>query len=202
MFDVLTVAAVADELGGRILDGRIQKIGLVNATTVAAEVYANRQRHALVASADSDDPAVWLADRLPSTDPGLITPFGLLLRKYVRGGFLIGIEQPALERVIRLSIVKRLDPHNDRSPEEPDDDDPEFDAGDDQDDAPWSAGMNRVELIVEVMGRHSNLILVDDDGTIMESAKRVTSRMSRVRPCCRNCRTRCRHRWTSRTRAA
>jgi len=182
MFDVLTVAAVADELGGRILDGRIQKIGLVNATTVAAEVYANRQRHALVASADSDDPAVWLADRLPSTDPGLITPFGLLLRKYVRGGFLIGIEQLALERVIRLSIVKRLDAHNDRPAEEPDDDDQELDAGDDQDDAPWSAGMNRVELIVEVMGRHSNLILVDDGGTIMESAKRVTSRMSRVRP--------------------
>ena len=32
------------------------------------------------------------------------------------------------------------------------------------------------------MGRHSNLILVDDDGVIMESAKRVTHSMSRVRP--------------------
>ena len=32
------------------------------------------------------------------------------------------------------------------------------------------------------MGRHSNLILVDDDGLIMESAKRVTPAMSRVRP--------------------
>jgi predicted ribosome quality control (RQC) complex YloA/Tae2 family protein len=32
------------------------------------------------------------------------------------------------------------------------------------------------------MGRHSNLILVDDDGRIMESAKRVTPEMSRVRP--------------------
>ena len=116
MFDVLTVAAVADELNETALDGRIQKLGLVNATTIAAEIYGNRRRRALVASADSEDPAVWLADRLPSTDPGLITPFGLQLRKYVRGGFLIGIEQPALERMIRLSIVKRLDGHDERAP--------------------------------------------------------------------------------------
>lgn len=186
MFDVLTVAAVADELNDLVLDGRIQKIGLVNATTIAAEVYANRRRHALVASADADDPAVWLADRLPSTDPGLITPFGLQLRKYVRGGFLIGIEQPPLERMIRLSIVKRLDGHNalaapaDEPADEPQDD--EGDEVEDPEDAPWSAGMNRVDLVIEIMGRHSNLILVDADGTVMESAKRVTARMSRVRP--------------------
>lgn len=182
MFDVLTVAAIADELNESVLDGRIQKIGLVNATTIAAEVYAHRRRRALVASADSEDPAVWIADRLPSTDPGLITPFGLLLRKYVRGGLLIGIEQPALERVVRLSIVKRLDGHNDQPADDPVEDDLDLEADEDDDDAPWSTGMNRVDLIVEIMGRHSNLILVDDQGTVMESAKRVTARMSRVRP--------------------
>jgi predicted ribosome quality control (RQC) complex YloA/Tae2 family protein len=42
--------------------------------------------------------------------------------------------------------------------------------------------LNHVALYVELMGRHSNLILVDDDGRIMESAKRVTPDMSRVRP--------------------
>ena len=42
--------------------------------------------------------------------------------------------------------------------------------------------MSHVALYVELMGRHSNLILVDDDGRIMESAKRVTPDMSRVRP--------------------
>ena len=186
MFDVLTVTAIADELNATILDGRIQKLGLVNGTTIAAEVYCRGRRRALVASADSADPAIWLADRLPSTDPSLITPFGLQLRKYVRGGFLIGIEQPAMERIIRLSIVKRLIPHNpqrgDEPVEEPDDIDDLIDTGDHDDTAMWSAGMNRVELIVEIMGRHSNLILVGDDGAVMESAKRVTARMSRVRP--------------------
>src|SRR5680860_1710879 len=186
MFDVLTVTAIADELNATILDGRIQKLGLVNGTTIAAEVYCRGRRRALVASADSADPAIWLADRLPSTDPSLISPFGLQLRKYVRVGFLIGIEQPAMERIIRLSIVKRLIPHNpqrgDEPVEEPDDIDDLIDTGDHDDTAMWSAGMNRVELIVEIMGRHSNLILVGDDGAVMESAKRVTARMSRVRP--------------------
>src|SRR5262249_10367420 len=37
-------------------------------------------------------------------------------------------------------------------------------------------------LNVEIMGRHSNIILVDDDGRIMDSVKRVTPAMSRVRP--------------------
>jgi predicted ribosome quality control (RQC) complex YloA/Tae2 family protein len=184
MFDVLTVAAIADELNDSILDGRIQKIGLVNQTTIAVEVYAKGRRRALVASADSDDPAIWLDDRMPSTDPSLITPFGLQLRKYVRGGFLIGIEQPAMERIVRLSIVKRLSPHNSKR-----DDDTVGEILDDDDESVaqdvtsiWSEDMNRVELFVETMGRHSNLILVDSAGVIMESAKRVTLRMSRVRP--------------------
>jgi predicted ribosome quality control (RQC) complex YloA/Tae2 family protein len=60
MFDVLTVAAIADELHEAILDGRIQKLGLVNQTTIAAEVYARGRRRALIASASSADPAIWL----------------------------------------------------------------------------------------------------------------------------------------------
>ena len=112
MFDVLTIAAVADELAETLLDGRIQRIGLIDRLTVAAEVYAGGQRHALVASAANDDARVHLAERLPSLDPVLITPFGLLVRKYLRGGVLIGVEQPPLERVIRLSIAKRLRRYN------------------------------------------------------------------------------------------
>ncbi len=40
----------------------------------------------------------------------------------------------------------------------------------------------RLDLAIEIMGRHSNLILVDADGLVMESVKRVTPSMSRVRP--------------------
>ena len=187
MFDVLTTAAVADEIAATVLDGRIQRIGLVDRRTIAAEIYAGGRRHALVASADDRAPRLHLAPAMPSLDADLVTPFGLLLRKYLRGGLVIGVEQPPLERLVRLSIAKRLpadherrarrrggepaiDGEIDRPPiAEEEDDEGEGDA-------------TFVHLAVEVMGRHSNLILVADDGTIMDATKRVTPAMSRVRP--------------------
>ena len=190
MFDVLTIAAVADELGSALLDGRVQRIGLAGPLTVAAEVYAGGRRHALVASADGQRARVHLARSLPSLDADLITPFGLLLRKYVRGGVIVGIDQPPLERLIRLSIAKRLDPHNDRRTRrgeaevEPE---PLFggvngEDGEEVENEEGEGDATFVHLAIEIMGRHSNLILVDDDGRVMESAKRVTAAMSRVRP--------------------
>jgi len=187
VFDVLTVAAVADELAATVLDGRIQKIGLVDRRTVAAEIYAGGRRHALVASADDRAARLHLAPAMPSLDADLVTPLGLLLRKYLRGGLLIGIEQPPLERLVRLSIAKRLPTDHDRrarrragEPEpEPDPaSPPPPEEGDDE----GEGDATYVHLAIEVMGRHSNLILIDDDGAIMEAAKRVTLRMSRVRP--------------------
>ncbi|MGI8484412.1 MAG: Rqc2 family fibronectin-binding protein [Thermomicrobiales bacterium] len=194
MFDVLTVGAVVDELERTALDGRIQRIGLVDQLTIAAEVYAKGQRRGLVASADSGNARLLLTDAMPSVDTNLITPFGLLLRKYVRGAFLVGIEQPPLERMVRLSIAKRMPPHNPEGDKKRHGRDAEMheaasaealereDLQEFAEDDIWSApDVVRFELIVEIMGRHSNLILVDADGVIMESAKRVTPQMSRVR---------------------
>lgn len=192
MFDVLTIAAVADELAATLLDGRVQRVGLVDGRTLAAEVYAGGRRRALVASADDRDARLLLTGTMPSLDAELVTPFGLLLRKYVGGGVLVGVEQPPLERLVRLSIAKRLPPHNgrrtaagrpdhDASADEPL---PDRDDGldpDDDHDAEGEGDATYVHLAVELMGRHSNLILIDDEGRIMESAKRVTPAMSRVR---------------------
>lgn len=178
MFDVLTTGAVVDELRRTVLDGRIQRLGLVDAVTIGAEIYAQGRRRHLIASADQQNPRIHLTRSMPSTDPNLITPFGLQLRKYVRGGFLIGVEQPPLERVIRLSIAKRMAPLNAAGTEEgPDDDEDGI-----EDDIWGGENVSRLELVVEIMGRHSNLILVDEEGLVRESAKRVTSSMSRVRP--------------------
>ena len=94
MFDVLTMAAIADELSGTIVGGRIQRIGLVDRLTVAMEVYAERRRRWLVLSADSQRGRVMLGDQAVSLDPALITPFGLLLRKYLRGATIVAVENP------------------------------------------------------------------------------------------------------------
>ncbi|MDQ4100312.1 MAG: NFACT family protein, partial [Chloroflexota bacterium] len=187
MFDVLTAAAVADELREEILDGRIQRIGLVDSTTVAAEVYARGRRRALIASADPQRARLLLAASMPSLDPALITPFMLQARKYLRGGVLVGIDQPPLERVVRLSIAKRLPPHNATRSRRRAAAAPDIEGDEDEDDTDSLAIYGDVEVIrldlaVEIMGRHSNIILVDADGLIMESIKRVTPKMSRVRP--------------------
>lgn len=178
MFDVLTIAAIADELTGTILDGRIQRIGLIDRRTIGAEVFANGRRRTLIMSADDRDPRIYLSASEPPFDVALTTPLLLLLRKYARGGIIIGIEQPPLERIVRLSIAKRLPSSRDEV--EPDFADPSLE---DDDDAVYGIdAATHIHLHIEIMGRHSNIILVDDDGRIMESAKRVTNRMSRVRP--------------------
>ena len=184
-YDVLTIAAVADELSSTIGNGRIQRIGLVDPRTIGAEIYAGGRRHYLIASADDRNPRLRLAAEMPSLDPVLVTPFGLRLRKHTRGGIILGIDQPPLERLLRLSIARRQPPLAMREgAAEPDVDAVAGDdtSGNDEDDeAQEGVELLHVTLYVELMGRHSNLILVDDAGRIMESAKRVTPAMSRVR---------------------
>lgn len=109
-YDVLTIAAIADELSATIGNGRIQRIGLLDPRTIGAEIYAGGQRHYLIASANDRQPRIRLAPAMPSLDSALITPFGLLLRKHTRGGIILGIDQPPLERLVRLSIAKRQAP--------------------------------------------------------------------------------------------
>src|SRR5215218_2062717 len=188
-YDVLTIAAITDELSATIGNGRIQRVGLLDPRTVGAEIYGGGHRHYMIASADDRQPRLRLASDMPSLDSALITPFGLLLRKHIRGGIILSVDQPPLERLLRLSIAKRQTPlKTRRDASVPDVTDVEVDEREraddegDVDEAQEGMAVNHVALYVELMGRHSNLILVDDDGRIMESVKRVTSDMSRVRP--------------------
>src|ERR671913_2633527 len=49
-YDVLTIAAIADELSAAIGNGRIQRFGLLDRRTIGAEIYAGGQRHYVIAS--------------------------------------------------------------------------------------------------------------------------------------------------------
>lgn len=183
MFDVLTTGAIVEELRSTILDGRIQRLGMVDPLTIAAEVYAQGKRWRLIASADSENPRIHLVDGMPSTDPNLITPFSQLARKFLRGAFITDISQPPLERIITISFAKRMGPaavSDVTSGQAPDDDDVEEN---EEDDDIWSGeNVVRLDLAIEIMGRHSNIVMVDEDSLVRESVKRVTPSMSRVRP--------------------
>ena len=153
-YDVLTIAAVVDELNETIGNGRIQRVGLVDARSVAIEVYAAGRRHYLLMSADDRQPRLHLVPEMPSLDPALRTPFGLLLRKYFRGSMILDVDQPPLERIARFSIAKRVEsPVRQASPSFPQQTDEE--EGDDDEGSQWGCRRDLIRyfiLYVELMG--------------------------------------------------
>jgi predicted ribosome quality control (RQC) complex YloA/Tae2 family protein len=181
VFDLLTIAALADEFAARLVGGRVQKTIQLDESSIGLEIYAEHQRHFVIASADSRNPRLYISSARTTADPDRVTPLLLLLRKYVRGGQIVAVQQPPLERIVRLSIAKRffMDKQGSRSLADP----PELEADDDTEGEPGDAGeIVYVELVVEIMGRRSNIMLVDDNGRIHDAIKRVTPDMSRVRP--------------------
>ncbi len=162
MYDVLTIAAIVDELSNDLVNGRIQQVAQVDELTVALEVYAARQRRWLVLSAHPEHARVLLATRRVDGDAERVTPLLLLLRKYARGGRIVAVSQPRYERIVQFSIAKPIRPNNS------DDDDSDEEVDDDSD-------LVTTELYVEIMGRRSNIMLTNDTGRILDAIKRVSS---------------------------
>ena len=160
MFDALTMAAIADELSEDIVRGRVQQIRHVDPLTVALEIYAGGTRRWLTLSASAQDARLIRSVERPAVDADIVSPLSLLLRKYVRGARVLAVHQPRFERMIQISVALA-----------------QF--GDDED---ADVELEVHELVLELMGRHSNLILVDESGRIRDAIKRVTPSMSRVRP--------------------
>jgi predicted ribosome quality control (RQC) complex YloA/Tae2 family protein len=148
-YDALTAAAVADELRANVVGGRIQEVIHFDELTLGLEIYAQHQRHYLVASADARQARVHLTGIKLRRGVDTQVPLLLLLRKRARGGRIAGVRQPPFERILHLDIS---------GPEE------------------------TVTLTIEAMGRHSNIILIDADGQVLDSIKRISARLSRVRP--------------------
>jgi predicted ribosome quality control (RQC) complex YloA/Tae2 family protein len=153
-FDALTLHAVVDELRARCTGARVQRVTLVDELTLTLEMYARGERTCLLISADPHTARVCLTGQRPERSTETVTPFLLLLRKYVRDGRVEAFDQPPLERVLELRVSKRDD-------------------GDD---------LRNVGLIIEVMGRRSNAVLVADDGAIMDALRRASAEKNPVRP--------------------
>ena len=176
--DALTIAAVVDELHETIIGGRIQRVLQPGPLSIALEVYADHHRYHLLISASPRFARIHLSAAKPSRGTTSDTPLLLLLRKYVTGGRIVAIEQPNLERVVLLSIVKRPPQRNSAPIEpteeietEPDEPDDEFDEHEES--------LLRCELVAELMDQRSNIVLVGDNNIILGCARRVTAKMSR-----------------------
>jgi predicted ribosome quality control (RQC) complex YloA/Tae2 family protein len=154
-FDALTLSAVRDELEPLLSGARLQKIVLPDQLSLAAEAFVpGAGRTNVLLSAHPEQSRVQRIPSLPARGFERDTPFSLMIRKYLRDARIRTIRQPRLERVFELDCEQR--------------------------DA--SGQHYRVVLIVEAMGRRSNLVLVDEQGVILDAARRTPPSRNARRP--------------------
>jgi predicted ribosome quality control (RQC) complex YloA/Tae2 family protein len=102
--DAFTISALADEFNEKITGGRVQDVLDVDGTGFGLEVYSHHWRHYLYMSADKHSPRIYLVpDKLRR---GLHQPtqLGLLFRRYVEGGIITAVRQPAWERILFIDL--------------------------------------------------------------------------------------------------
>lgn len=151
-FDGITVAAICRELDQTITGGRISKIAQPERDEILLTVKNNSRNIRVSLSANASLPLIRLVDdNKPS--PMQAPNFCMLLRKRLAGGKILSVTQPGLERIIRITVEHRNE------------------MGD----------LTKADLITEIMGKHSNIILVDDSNIIVDSIKKISFNVSSVR---------------------
>lgn len=151
-FDGITVAALTRELQQTLIDARIHKIAQPEPDELLLTLKTPLGAKRLYISASASLPLIYLTDdNKPS--PMTAPNFCMLLRKHINNGRIIAISQPKLERILHIHI-EHLDELGD---------------------------LRKKTLIVEIMGKHSNIIFCQEDGTIIDSIKHVSAQMSSVR---------------------
>lgn len=151
-FDGITIANITKELSETLLGGRIYKIAQPESDELLLTIKNNGSQYRLLLSADAPLPMVYLTEtNKPS--PMTAPGFCMLLRKHLQNARITAISQPGLERAIHL----RLEHLNE--------------LGD----------LCEKKLIVEIMGKHSNIIFCDDKDQIIDSIKHISGMVSSVR---------------------
>lgn len=151
--DGTVVAALTYELKSQLYTGRIDKIHQPETDELIITIRNNRQNYKVLLSANSNYPKIHFT-KLNKENPINPPNFCMVLRKHLLGGRVVDIVQPKFERIIKL-IIESFDELN---------------------------VLKTKELIIEIMGRHSNIILVDPEGNkVIDSIKRIPFSISRYR---------------------
>lgn len=152
-FDGIVTNAAARELKNTLLLGKIEKVYQPEPDELVFHIHTKAGNYRLYASAGSDHARIHLITENPPNPPVPLA-FCMLLRKHLQGGRIIEIAQKDCERIIEITLETI-------------------------DELGFSANK---KLIFEIMGKHSNIILVDmRTGKIMDSIKRVSIDVNRAR---------------------
>nr|WP_318686805.1 NFACT RNA binding domain-containing protein [uncultured Acetatifactor sp.] len=151
-FDGITIANVVSEMRKELIGGRLYKIAQPENDELLLTIKTNAGQKRLFISADASLPLIYMTQ---SNKPSPMTApnFCMLLRKHLQNGRITEISQPGLERIVHIQ-VEHLDELGD---------------------------LRRKILVVEIMGKHSNIIFCGEDHTIIDSIKHVSAAVSSVR---------------------
>ena len=150
--DGLSLYSAMNELNKRLAGGKIDKIQQTDKEELLLMVRSLGQTYRLLINASASDNRVQLTE-LKKQAPSEAPMFCMLLRKRIAGGKIVRFEQERLDRVLKISI----ETYND--------------LGD----------LSEFALYCELMGKHSNIILVNEKGVIVDAIKHVGLGMSSVR---------------------
>lgn len=151
-FDGIVVANLVFELNEKILNSKISKIAQPEKDELLFTLKSPGGQFRLSMSASASLPFLYLTDK-NKPSPMTAPSFCMVLRKHIGNGRITKITQPGLERIIQFEI-EHLDELGD---------------------------LCHKLLIVELMGKHSNIIFCKEDGTIIDSIKHVSAQVSSVR---------------------
>ena len=143
-FDGGFLSAVRHELQSRVIDCRVDKIYMPTRDELILQLRSRDFQGSLLLSASSRGARVQLTSVLPE-NPAVPPMLCMLLRKRLVGARLTALEQPGLERQLTLHFEGRNE-LGDRIP---------------------------LQLIVEVMGRRSNVIFCEGDGRVVDALRRT-----------------------------
>lgn len=152
-FDGLFTRAITHEIANSLQTGRISKIYQPSKYEILLHIRANGRNQKLILSAHPTYARLHLTNQNYDS-PSLPPMFCMLLRKHLEGGFIEKIEQIDLERIIQITVRSRNE------------------IGDE----------SLKTLVIEIMGRHSNIILVDTKtNVILDSLKHISLAVNRHR---------------------
>lgn len=150
--DGIAVANIVKEMNEALCGARINKIAQPEADEILLTVKTGKGQRKILMSASASLPLIYFTQK-NKLSPMRAPNFCMLLRKYIGNGKIIRVWQPSLERIIHFEIE-----HYDEM-------------GD----------LRKKDLILELMGKHSNLIFCDEKGMIIDSLKHISAQTSSIR---------------------
>lgn len=151
-FDGIVISNIVSDMKERLVGGRIYKIYQPEADEINLVVKNLGTTFRLMLNASATLPLAYFLSENKS-NPMTAPNFCMLLRKHIGNGRITDVSQPDFERIIVIDI-EHLDEMGD---------------------------ICQKKLIIELMGKYSNIIFTESDGKIIDSIKRIGSNISSVR---------------------